>query len=110
MTSSAQSYFAGGSVAYMGFLMGAVGRGASCGGAAAPPAVTIADGAGAGEARHTLRRLFAREPGALEELMAVTGEGRVRGAVGMGRTGSESQGQLARARFGRRLQSVLMEY
>jgi len=50
-------------VAYMGFLLGAVGG---------PTGTSITD------PNHTLRRLFAREPIALEDLLATTADGKVR--------------------------------
>ncbi|GBF95128.1 hypothetical protein Rsub_07712 [Raphidocelis subcapitata] len=66
----------GGSVAYMGFLLGSGDGGGGCFGCAG--GLSIADAA------HPLRRLFAREPAALEDLMATTAAGKASGA-GAGR-------------------------
>ena len=61
------------SVAYMGFLMGSLG-GARGGGADAD-ANPASVGTSLADPRHTLRRLFARDPGCLEDLLATTIQG-----------------------------------
>jgi hypothetical protein len=57
----------------MGFLMGALGAGRGGGAAAGGGA-----GTGLSDPRHTLRRLFARDPAALEDVLATTAEGKAR--------------------------------
>lgn len=69
------------SVAYMGFLMGHVRRrgGNAEGSGGLDTGSFHSAGTSLDDPRHTLRRLFVKEPAALEDLIATTSDGKVRG-------------------------------